>query len=357
MPTMTGNDRTTISYLFDPRFQGGTSAAIAAELRAICEMGLRPKLHAVESQMFSGRAISRQLEETMAVLGLRLEWNCPTIGGDLVVLHNPSFLKFDSSLASRIVAREVVVVTHENFLRPGGQEAFDIAHCLHLIDGQSLALRKTLAPISPHNRDGVARWLGQASLDGHWHILASDWFNICGHVLVEPTAHPRDRRGRLSRPGPEKFPALVDLDLCFPATSASNVILGADALIAADIQRSHWDLHEFNSLPVDHFFDMVDFMVYFTAPSWAESFGRVLAEAIAAGKVVVSDKGTAAMLPDAIVPAEPADVDRIIAHFVAHPDQYQAHVHKAQKMLMKFSPSAFRAMFAATLKNLPGART
>jgi hypothetical protein len=203
----------------------------------------------------------------------------------------------------------------------------------------------------------VAKWLGQASLDGHWHILASDWFNICDHVLVEPTAHPRDRRGRLSRPGPEKFPALVDLDLCFPATSASNVILGADALIAADIQRSHWDLHEFNSLPVDHFFDMVDFMVYFTAPTWAESFGRVLAEAIAAGKVVISDKGTAAMLPDAIVPAEPADVDRIIAHFVAHPDQYQAHVHKAQKMLMKFSPSAFRAMFAATLENLPGART
>ena len=34
---------------------------------------------------------------------------------------------------------------------------------------------------------------------------------------------------------------------------------------------------------------MIDFFVYFTAPTWQESFGRVVAEAIAAGKVVLTN--------------------------------------------------------------------
>jgi len=351
---MIGNDRYTISYLFDPRFQGGTSAAIAAELRALAEVGLRPRLHAVESQMFSGRTLSRQIEETIAGLGLSLEWNSPSIGGDLVVLHNPSFLKFDSAFCSRIVARDLITVTHENFLRPSGEESFDVAHCLKLITGNSLALRRRLAPVSPYNRTVLNKWLAESDSCEDWQMLEDDWFNICDHTLTAPTANPRDRRGRLSRPGAEKFPALADLDLCFPTTSEANVILGADGLIAGRTNRPHWQLYEFNRLPVENFFEMIDFLVYFTAPTWSESFGRVLAEAVAAGKVVISDERTAAMLPDAIIPAEPADVDRIIADFIAHPVSYRDQVEKAQQSLAHFSPSAFRRLFVDIVRNLPG---
>ena len=351
---MEGNDRITVSYLLDPRFQGGTSAAIAAELCVLSQMGIRPRLHAVESQMFSGRSISWQLEEAIASLRLNFEWNSKSVGGDLVVLHNPSFLKFDRVFCTRIVARELIVVTHENFLRPTGSESFDVAHSLKLIGDNSLALRRRLAPVSPYNRDVVATWLDGSDCRKDWQVLQNDWFNICDRDLSEPVKTPRDRRGRLSRPGAEKFPALDDLDLCFPSTSEANVILGADGLIAAKTHRPHWQLYEFNRLPVDRFFEMIDFMVYFTAPTWSESFGRVLAEAVSAGKVVISDKRTAAMLPDAIIPAEPAEVDHIIANFIAKPVTYRSQVQKAQKCLERFSPSAFGKLFDDVVRNLPG---
>ena len=61
------------------------------------------------------------------------------------------------------------------------------------------------------------------------------------------------------------------------------------------------------------FLSGIDFFVYFTNPNWRESFGRVIAEAIAAGKLVITDPGTAATFGDAVVASDGADVDGIIA--------------------------------------------
>jgi hypothetical protein len=36
--------------------------------------------------------------------------------------------------------------------------------------------------------------------------MAEDWINICDFPFAPPTPAPRDRRGRHSRPGFEKFP-------------------------------------------------------------------------------------------------------------------------------------------------------
>jgi glycosyltransferase involved in cell wall biosynthesis len=82
-------------------------------------------------------------------------------------------------------------------------------------------------------------------------------------------------------------------------------------------------------------------MVYFTAPTFRESFGRVLAEGIAAGKVVITDPDTAAIFGDAVVAARPEEVDAIVAGFVAAPDRYAAQVRKAQARLEGFSGEAF----------------
>ena len=59
---------------------------------------------------------------------------------------------FQSRFPIRIVARKLVVVAHENFLRPGGEESFDVGKCLGQIDRAALALNKAIAPISPWNR-------------------------------------------------------------------------------------------------------------------------------------------------------------------------------------------------------------
>jgi glycosyltransferase involved in cell wall biosynthesis len=80
-----------------------------------------------------------------------------------------------------------------------------------------------------------------------------------------------------------------------------------------------------------------------------ESFGRVLAEAIAAGKVVITDPGTAATFGPAVVASDGSDVDAIIAGFVADPARYQAFVRAAQARLSAFSADSFRRMVRHTL--------
>ncbi len=336
----------SLAYVIDPRFPGGTSAAIAAELRALDGLA-RISVHAVSAGLFTGTAVAPALAETLDDLQLPLIWDAPAVAADIVILHNPSFLKFQPRLATRITARDLVVVTHENFLRPGGAEAFDAGACLGRIDRAALALRKWIAPISAHNRRTVEDWraLRPARQRG-WQLLPSDWFNICAFALLPPTAAPADRRGRLSRPGFEKFPPLAAMDLCFPPTAQANVILGADHLTGMAEQRPHWQLYPFGALPVARFFAMIDFMVYFTAPGWRESFGRVLAEAMAAGKVVLSDPDTAAPFGRGVLPCRPDEVEARIARLIATPGAFGTQVAAGQSALAAFSAERFRDGFA-----------
>ncbi|MEO1154921.1 MAG: hypothetical protein AAFX59_13810, partial [Pseudomonadota bacterium] len=150
--------RPRISYVIEPRFPGGTSSAVAQELAVAATLG-EVRVHAVSSAMFPGREVAPVLEKALDRLGLSLIWDSSQIAGDMVILHNPAFLKFDTAFPARIVAKHLVVVTHENLLRPGGAEGFDVRQCLNLIDGASLALQKSLAPISAHNRATVMDWL------------------------------------------------------------------------------------------------------------------------------------------------------------------------------------------------------
>lgn len=336
-----------IAYVIDPRFPGGTSSAIARELTAVSDLG-RIEVHAVSSKMFKGAKVAPQLKEVLKTLGLQLIWDAPSISADIVLVHNPSFLKFNTEWKTRIVARQLIVVTHENFLRPGGAEAFDVKRCLELIDRASLTLSKSIAPISPYNRTTVLNWISENPLPANWGIQALDWFNICDFEMTSPTKSPRDRRGRHSRAGMEKFPGLAEMDRCFP-NNATNVILGADLLLAEGVQRPHWNMYPFQGLDVARYFELIDFMVYFTAATWRESFGRVLAEGVAAGKVVISDPGTASVFQGGVVAAKPEEVDGIISEFIANPESYARQVQQAQAVLAGYSSSNFQKRFLSVV--------
>lgn len=344
--------RPSVAYVVDPRFPGGTSAAIAQELRAISGW-VRPQVAMIESGMFKDRPVAPVLEATIEELGLAVTRNPGQIAADVVILHNPVFLKFDEALASRIVARRLIVVMHENPLRPGGAEGFDLGHCLDLIGRASLCLARDLAPVSAWNRRTVDDWLsgaaGAVRHRGRWGVLARDWFNICDLPLSGPTGRPHDRRGRHSRPGFEKFPPLDIMDLCFPAHAEANVILGADLYLGEGIDRAHWQLLAFGSVPVTDFLDRIDFQIHFTAPTWRESFGRVLAEGLAAGKVVISDPDTAAAFDGGVIGAHPSEVDAIVARLVADPAAYAAQVARGQRWLADRSAARFETMYREIL--------
>jgi len=88
-------------------------------------------------------------------------------------------------------------------------------------------------------------------------------------------------------------------------------------------------------------------MIYFTAPTFRESYGRVLAEAVAAGKIAISDPETASAFGGAVQAATPQEVNGMIQSYIADPDKYRSHIRAAQRALEQFSPSAFAARFNA----------
>ncbi len=327
-----------MTLVADPRFPGGTSSAVAAEIRALAGH-VDLEVVTLETAMFKGREINRTLREALDAHGIEPRWNPPVIRADVAVIHNPSCLKFDAHLPPRISCRTVLVVTHENFLRPGDAEGFDVAHCLKLIDRAAVCRDRWLVPVSDANRTSVERWTRRAGSE--WRVAPFDWFNICDMPLRAPVDAPRDRRGRHSRPGLEKFPPMKDLLAQFPPHAERCAILGADALLLdPETVPPHWEALRFGEIGVAQFLADIDFFVYFTHPRWRESFGRVIAEAIAAGKVVITDAETARTFGEAVV-ASDGDVDAVVARFVADPAAYRAFVRDAQALLARFSPEAF----------------
>ncbi len=288
--------------------------------------------------MFRGRPRNPAIVGALEELGCPLLAAPPVIHADTIVLHNPACLKFDGAFAPRLSASRILVVTHENFLRPGGREGFDIRHCLDLIAGRIAGGEMLLAPVSASNRVGVAAWLDQ-NAGQRWRLAPDDWSNICDQTLIAPTPDPRDRRGRHSRPGFEKFPPIASLRQQFPPHADRCAILGADYLIPeAEGLPSHCQLLPFGSTEVSDFLAGIDFFVYFTHPLWRESFGRGIAEAIAAGKLVITDRETAENFGPGVIGDDGSGVDHIIHEHVVHPSRYVAAVRRAQSGLAAYRP-------------------
>lgn len=346
-------DRTHIAYVIDPRFPGGTSSAVAAEIAVVSKFA-RVSIHGLNTKMFEGAEPSPVLQDALTELGLDIKWDTRVISADVVLFHNPSCLKFQDDIATTIIARHLIVVTHENFVRPSGAEAFDVDHCLSQLLRNSFVLSAALAPLSDWNRKTIQTWQDlHGRLDG-WDILEEDWFNICDFPMTRPRTKISDRRGRLSRPGFEKFPPHDVMTTCFPRHAEANIILGADVLMTDEKTPAHWTLFPFRAITVERFFEMIDFMVYFVSPLWRESFGRVIAEGVAAGKIVITDPATAKAFGGAVIAAKPDEVDDIIAHYVENPKKYETDVRAAQAMLAQFSPEAFETQMRPVLSRATG---
>ncbi len=335
----------SIKLVIDPRFAGGTSAAVAREIHAIADK-FQVSVAAIEARIFKGQSVNRAIQDACDDTGTQIQWNPATISADVVVVHNPSFLKFNRAFSPRIFCQKLIVVCHENFLRPGGAEGFDVDHCLSLLSRSAVAQERLLAPVSGWNRACASRWLGQSQTD--WALTQEDWTNICDFDLKPGLHAPRDRRGRHSRPGIEKFPPISDLKLMFPETAEAVRILGADNLMDEECP-AHWELMKFGEEDVEDFLQSIDFMIYFTNAAWRESFGRAIAEAMAAGKVVITDADTAKSFGNGVVSARPAEVSDIVQRMIASPSLYRAQVEAAHSAITRFSREAFLGRLDRTL--------
>lgn len=298
--------------------------------------------------MFAKSEPHLDLARTCASLGIEIELGSKVISDDIIIYHNPSFLKFEKTPLPRLMCDHAIIVNHDNLLTPQGLENYDVAQCLALLEQALLCRRKTMVAVSPYNLDTINRWMADNDVD--FDVSPVFWPNIIDLPLLAPTEAPKDRRGRHSRVGPEKFPPQREMEQLFPPHALYNGILGGNIFMGDDAPM-HWNVHGFRSIGVDQFLGMIDFFVYFTHPGLRESFGRVIAEAISAGKLVITDPVTARNFGAGVVGCTVDQVDAIIQKFVAEPETYVKQVRKAQTDLQAFSPARFLANAQSIMDN------
>ena len=133
---------TIVAYLIEPRFPGGTTSAVCEELKEVAKNTRHIKVFFYDSKMFTGREISAKITQVLEELGIVPEW-CPAqISADFVIIHNPSFLKFEERVRFKIISKKIYVVTHENFLLPTGRLSYDILSTLNAVNQNSTAIEK-----------------------------------------------------------------------------------------------------------------------------------------------------------------------------------------------------------------------
>ena len=323
-----------IAVITDVRFPGGTSSAVAQELPSLREWGLEA-IYSPSSAMLRRHPAHPDLVRQARHHGVAIVEEFTAVAAQTVILHNPAFMKFEEKLDFKIIANRLIIVNHENPTNAVGVQQYPFRKVVSLIDEATFADEILLAPISRVNRRVLESTAPPFPLTG------SDWFNIIDLECFQTAAPKGDRRGRHSRPGPEKWPKESDLTLCFPP-SADNHILGADWIrrVCPSITRNA-ALYDYGTVPVAEFLDRIDFFVYFHSQAWRESFGRVIAEAIAAGKLVIGPSYLGETFPGGGVFCEAGEVRHVIQSFVDDPDRYRELVADAQAMLSRYSRSSF----------------
>ena len=349
----TARARRRVALLVDPRFPGGTGSAVAAEIRALAPR-VNLAVFDLATAMFRGRA-----GRTRRSPALWRSWACrscrepPVVHADTIVLHNPTCLRFDSALGPRLSAARVIVVTHENFLRPGGCEGFDVGHCLGLVAGRVAGGERLLAPDFGHQPRERRRLAGAASGFG----LAPRPGRLAEHLrpaVPRADAHaarpPRpplacrssrsSRRSRRCAPSSRHRPSAARSSAPTPCFSTARACRRTGSCCASG--RCRFPISSPASTSSS------------TSPirCWRESFGRAIAEAIAAGKLVITDPETAEPFgPGVVADTGTGDgIDRIIASHVADPSRYAAAVRRAQADLAAYRPDPVAARLAALLE-------
>jgi hypothetical protein len=272
----------------DFRFSGGTSGAVAHELRALRSTSRTVGLYHVNSA-YLGRKPPRWHQEIVAEIDRGAVSVVPegaAAEASVIFVHSPWVLP--KIAPTRLKAPVRILVGHHPPADARGRLYYDprvIERGARRAFGGSLVW----APISPVCRDAF----DAARLT--YPRLRMDWTNL---VFVDDWGAARSRLigdhpviGRHSRPRDEKWPATRDaLFEVFPSSGDVQVrLMGLSEKMKRLIgeRPGNWQTMEPDEIPVREFLSSIDFFVYFHHPDWVEAYGRTVAEAAAAGCVVI----------------------------------------------------------------------
>lgn len=342
-----------IVFVADPRFPGGTSTALAAEVQAAARAGLSAALLPVMSPILrQSRPVHKGLADKIEETGTQVLDRGRRVRSLFAIVHHPSLFEGLPQSGLRLRAETVVLVLHHPLRDGTGSVQYDLPRVIEHIE-LALGATPVLAPVGPLVRAQIPRD-GVAGAQ----LTAQDWWN-----LIDPEDWPARpdrpvgtpiRIGRHSRPLAQKFPG--DLALAraaYPDRPDFEIdMLGADPEC---LRRSlgevpaHWHLRPFGSEAVSDYLRSLDFYVYFHRPDWIEAFGRAILEAAVSGLVVILPHHFRPLFGPAAIYGSEADVVPMIEEMVADPARYEMQGKRARA----YAAHKFRLEnFAVRLKAL-----
>ena len=311
----------------DFRFPGGTSTAVAEELRAQAAAGYRTGLIQLKGPILKyPHGIHPQIRACLdGGLADLLDPDAP-ITTRLVLAHHPSLFTHLPRRALRIETEARLLIVHHPPLDGLGQSNYDWTlihrHAEAVLGGEVL-----WAPIGPAVRNQFA------ALDDPPPLFQLDWYGV-----IDPPAWQAPRKGPLevhpiigrhSRPDVLKWPDdPATILAAYPDDPSFIVrILGGGAFLRelVSVYPRNWQVWPFNAMAPEHFLRTVDFFVYFHHCAWVEAFGRIIIEAMASGAVAVLPRHFEALFGEGAIYAEPQEVRACVRELHADRQAFLRH--------------------------------
>lgn len=309
----------------DFRFAGGTSTAIASELKAQAAAGYRTGLVQMACPIL--RQPHPIHPEIRAVIDAgAVEMLDPETPHEarLLVAHHPALFLHAQRRSLSVSAPTRILVAHHPPRTARGRAYYAPA----VVDANAAEIlggEVQWAPVGPAVRQQLN------GTDPHPRLWTGDWSNVIdAESWGGPRSEPLGVRpiiGRHSRPGREKWPASrSELLAAYPADPMIRVrILGAGPLLQdlAGPYPANWEVLQFNAEAPVEFLRKIDFFVYYHHPDWVEAFGRNVLEALASGAVVILPRQFSATFGDAAIYAAATEVPGLVKRMHADVDTWR----------------------------------
>lgn len=293
-----------VLVIADPRFPGGTSTGLAAELAAHGRSGYSSALIALKGSVLKYPHPYHPAIRSLIDQGLvDLVDPAGRYHARIAIFHHPMIFSRLPARPLRFKADIALLIVHHPPLNGRGEANYDVAAIdgnLALMAGQPVIW----APLSPIVRKQLE------SLAQPPRLLPFDWHNVVDTAAWQvPRTQKLDwpiRIGRHSRPDRLKWPADRDAILqAYPDDPDFSVaVLGSGAYLEELMEHrlpANWRVQPFDPFGAATFLATIDFFVYYHHPDWIEAFGRTILEALASGCIAVLPPSFQTLFGDAAV--------------------------------------------------------
>ncbi|OAV52179.1 hypothetical protein A6F49_00965 [Enteractinococcus helveticum] len=331
-----------VVFMTDFRFPGGTTSLTLAEIRAASQSGFR--VGYIHEESPTNRSQSRIAQE---LFDMQLNGEVHQIALEdsadirLLVARHPVVAQFlDNRNTNLRVQQTVLIVNNPPVLHGGSGMVFDLPICVQNLDRLFNTRCKVIA------ESGVTQRLckGIISTDRLSNITWPGLITL--RKVDEPDFTNVPILGRHSRDHKLKWPSKInDFHAAYTSSDYQTRFLGGtDALVTKLGPETIRDkiVYKFGTKDVQVFLDEIDFWVYYHDDKLTESFGMAIAEAMAAGKVVILPPYLETNFGDGAIYSDPSGVKDIVVKIWNDPDSYRTQAHRATAYVHEhFSMNAF----------------